>query len=54
MRERLKSFAYQHALKRLVIACSENEDVAILGAAALYIDAAGRTGSTDRGEGGDE
>lgn len=54
MRERLKSFAYQHALKRLVIACSENEDVAILGAAALYIDAAGRTRGSDRGRGGDE
>ena len=42
MRERLKSFAYQHALVRLVIACSEVEDVALLGAAALHIDASGR------------
>jgi len=40
VRERLKSFAYQHALGRLVIAPSETEDVAILGAAALCIDAA--------------
>jgi glucokinase len=54
MRERLKSFAYQHALKKLVIACSENEDVATLGAAALYVDAAGKSGSADRGGGGDE
>ncbi len=54
MREKLKSFAYQHALKKLVIACSENKDVATLGAAALYIDAAGRSGSADRGRGGDE
>jgi glucokinase len=43
MRERLKSFAYQHALERLVIACSEVEDVALLGAAALYIDASDRS-----------
>jgi glucokinase len=54
MREKLKSFAYQHALKRLVIACSDNEDVAVLGAAALYMDAAGRTRGSDRGRGGDE
>jgi glucokinase len=40
VRERLKSFAYQHALERLVITPSETEDVAILGAAALFIDAA--------------
>ncbi|MCP4655339.1 MAG: ROK family protein [bacterium] len=44
MRERLKQYAYQHALERLVIACSETEDVAVLGAAALYLDA------RDRGE----
>jgi len=42
MRERLQSFAYQHALASLVIACSENEDVAVLGAAAIAIDAAAR------------
>jgi len=40
VRERLKGFAYQHVLEKLVIARSENEDVAILGAAALCIDAA--------------
>jgi glucokinase len=39
LRERLREFAYQHALARLTIACSEVADVAILGAAALYIDA---------------
>jgi hypothetical protein len=32
----------QHVLEKLVIACSENEDVAILGAAALALDAAAR------------
>ena len=42
MRERLRSFAYQHALESLVITCSENEDVAILGAAAIAIDALAR------------
>lgn len=42
MRERLRGFAYQHALEKVVIVCSENEDVAILGAAALAIDAAAR------------
>jgi glucokinase len=44
MRERLASFAYQHALERLVMVCSELEDAAILGAAALSIDARGREG----------
>jgi glucokinase len=42
MRERLKSFAYQHVLEKLVIAPSETEDAATLGAAALCIDAAAR------------
>jgi len=42
MRERLKSFAYQHVLEKLVIAPSETEDAGILGAAALCIDAAAR------------
>jgi glucokinase len=39
LREALAGFAYQHALERLTIACSEVEDAAILGAAALHIDA---------------
>lgn len=38
MRERLRDYAYQHALERLLIACSETEDAAILGAAALCLD----------------
>ena len=42
LRERLKSFAYQHVLETLVIAPSETEDAATLGAAALCIDAAAR------------
>jgi glucokinase len=39
MRGRLRGFAYQHALERLTIAVSEIENVAVLGAAALYLDA---------------
>ena len=39
MRERLKSCAYQHSLERLTITVSEIENVAVLGAAALYLDA---------------
>ncbi len=39
MRERLKGFAYPHALERLSITVSETENVAVLGAAALYLDA---------------
>lgn len=38
--ERLRQkYAYRHALDRLVIAVSETDDVAVLGAAALYLDA---------------
>jgi glucokinase len=39
MRERLAEYAYQHALERLRIEASEIEHVALLGAAALYLDA---------------
>jgi glucokinase len=40
MMEKLTStFAYQHALKRLVVEMSELPDIALLGAAALYLDA---------------
>ncbi len=42
MRQKLKEFAYQHVLEKVVITPSETEDVAILGAAALCIDAAAR------------
>lgn len=42
MRERLKEYAYQHALERLRIEASEIEHAAILGAAALYLDARDR------------
>jgi glucokinase len=42
LRERLETYAYPHALERLEIACSEIEHAAILGAAALYLDAAER------------
>ena len=40
MYEKLSSFAYQTALKRLKIAVSEEPDVAILGAAGLVLDVA--------------
>lgn len=39
MRERLATYAYPHALERLEVACSEIEHVAVLGAAALFLDA---------------
>ena len=40
MMEKLKSsFAYQHALERLVIEPSELPDIPLLGAAALHLDA---------------
>jgi glucokinase len=39
LRARLQAYAYPHALARLELTCSEIEHVAILGAAALYLDA---------------
>jgi glucokinase len=39
MRRKLQSYAYQHALERLVIAKSQNPHIAVLGAAALCLDA---------------
>jgi glucokinase len=39
MRERLKAYAFPHALDRVEIVCSEIEDVALLGAAAIFLDA---------------
>ncbi len=39
MRERMKSFPYKLAVKRLVIEKSDQSQIAILGAAALYYDA---------------
>jgi glucokinase len=38
MRDRLESFAFRHVLGRLEIACAETSDVALLGAAAIYLD----------------
>ncbi len=38
MRERLQRYAFPHALQRLQIACTETQDVALLGAAAIYLD----------------
>ena len=43
LREGLQAFAYPHVIERLVIASSELQNAAVLGAAALYVDsAAGR------------
>jgi glucokinase len=39
MREALGLFEYRHAIERLVIAASELEHAAVLGAAALYVNA---------------
>jgi glucokinase len=39
LRRRLSGYAYQHALERLVITVSATPEVAILGAAALHLDA---------------
>jgi glucokinase len=39
MRERLREYAYPHARERLHVACSTIENVAVLGAAALYLEA---------------
>ena len=41
LREGLGAFAYPHVIERLLIARSELENAAVLGAAALYVDAAG-------------
>jgi glucokinase len=38
MRERMQSYAFPHALRRLKIACTETSDVGLLGAAAIYLD----------------
>ena len=37
MRERLRSHAFPHALQRLRIVCTDTNDVALLGAAAIYL-----------------
>lgn len=39
MRRRLETYAFPHALERLEIARTEVKDVALLGAAAIYLDA---------------
>ena len=41
LRQGLEAFAYPHVVERLLIARSELENAAVLGAAALFIDAAG-------------
>jgi glucokinase len=38
MRRRLQDFDYQHSLERTTITCSDVDHVAILGAAALFMD----------------
>jgi glucokinase len=42
MRERLQTYAFPHALRRLQIVCTETSDVALLGAAAIYLDGLSR------------
>jgi len=37
MRERLQSYAFTHALRRLQIVRTETDDIALLGAAAIYL-----------------
>lgn len=44
MRERLRTYAYPHALERLRLERSEVENAAVLGAAALYLDATNGAG----------
>jgi len=39
MRDKLRDFAYPHALERLAITATQRPEIAILGAAALYFDA---------------
>ncbi len=41
LRKGLRAFAYPHVVDRLLIDRSEQENAAVLGAAALYVDAAG-------------
>ncbi|HSP06660.1 MAG TPA: ROK family protein [Acidobacteriota bacterium] len=45
MEKLVATFAYQHALQRLVIEASELPDIALLGAAALHLDALERATS---------
>ena len=44
LRQGLAAFAYPHVIERLVIEKSELADAAVLGAAALYVDAIARRG----------
>ncbi|RUA12195.1 MAG: ROK family protein, partial [Flavobacteriia bacterium] len=39
MNEIVRSFPYKHSLKNLVITASEQSEISIMGAAALYYDA---------------
>jgi glucokinase len=48
LREGLATFAYPHVIERLVIERSELVDAAVLGAAALYVDAMARRGGRER------
>lgn len=47
MRQGLSGFAYPHVIERLVIERSELADAAVLGAAALYLDAIARRGERE-------
>ncbi len=39
LRQKINAFPYKHAVKKLKVVASEQEDIAVLGAAALYFDA---------------
>lgn len=39
MWDKIKTFPYKHAINKLKVVASEQEDIAVLGAAALYFDA---------------
>jgi predicted NBD/HSP70 family sugar kinase len=47
LRQGLAAFAYPHVIERLVIEPSRLSDAAVLGAAALYIDAKTRRGGRE-------
>lgn len=43
MMKKVRTFTYKHSLKKLMIDVSDNPDIVILGAAALYLDAHNKT-----------
>lgn len=43
MMKKVRTFTYKHSLKKLIIDVSDNTDILVLGAAALYLDAHNKT-----------